>query len=366
MSYIVKDNSKPRTGITTGVCAAAAAKAAALALLTNRPITETTVETDQGLLLSVAVRETRIENDSVACSVVKDAGDDPDVTDGIAIVATVTKTGKSIGIDGGEGVGRVTKPGLKIPVGQAAINPVPLRMIRREIERACRQTGYHGGLDVLISVPKGMEIAQRTMNERLGIVSGISILGTTGIVEPMSEKAIVDTLKTEIDMRLAENTTDLLVTPGNYGREFARSELEFDIAKAVKCANFIGEVLDYVHFLGLEKMTLVGHAGKLIKLAGGIMNTHSSVADCRMEIFAAHCALQGASMKMVRAIMNCVTVDAAMELIRTWEFRQQVWESIGRKIAFHLNFRTKGTPVVEFFVFTLEEGLLIHSNSNVC
>ncbi len=366
MNYIVKNNRKLRTGITTGTCAAGAAKVATLTLLTKQPVTETTVETDRGILLSIAIHETCIEHDSVTCSVIKDAGDDPDVTDGIEIVATVKKTEKGICVNGGEGVGRVTKPGLKIPVGQAAINPVPLRMIRREVENVCKQTGYSGGLDVLISVPQGKEIAKKTMNGRLGIVSGISILGTTGIVEPMSEKAIVDTLKTEIDMRLAENKHDLLVTPGNYGREFARSDLGFDIDKAVKCSNFVGEVLDYVHFLGLEKMTLVGHAGKLIKLAGGIMNTHSSVADCRMEIFAAHCALHGASTKMVHEIMDCVTVDAAMELVRTWEFRRKVWESIGRKIAFHLNFRTKGLPIVEFFVFTLEEGLLIHSNSNVC
>ncbi len=365
MNYIVKHNRTLRTGITTGACAAGAAKAAALTLLTTRSVTETTVQTEQDVLLSMAVQETRIENDSVACSVLKDAGDDPDVTNGMEIVATVTKSDKGIHVDGGEGVGRVTKPGLKIPVGQAAINPVPLRMIRREVESVCRQVGYRGGLDVLISVPQGREIAKRTMNERLGIVSGVSILGTTGIVEPMSEKAFIDTIKMEIDMRLAENPNNLLVTPGNYGRNFARSELGFDLDKAVKCSNFIGEVLDYVHFLGLKKLTLVGHAGKLIKLAGGIMNTHSSVADCRMEIFAAHGALQGASTKTVHDMMHCVTVDAAMKLIHTWESRRQVWESIGRKIAFHLNFRTKGVPVVEFFVFTLEEGLLVHSNSNV-
>ncbi len=359
MNYIIKNNRKLRTGITTGACAAGAAKAAALTLLTKQPVTTTAVQTDQDVLLSIIVHPTHMENDSVACSVVKDAGDDPDVTDGIEI------SEKGIRIDGGDGVGRVTKPGLRIPVGQAAINPVPLRMIRREVGNVCKQVGYSGGLDILISVPQGGKIAKRTMNERLGIVSGISILGTTGIVEPMSEKALVDAMKTEIDMRLAEDKNNLLVTPGNYGREFARSELGFDIDKAVKCSNFIGEVLDYVHFLGLEKMTLVGHAGKLIKLAGGIMNTHSSVADCRMEIFAAHCALHGATAKMVHEMMNCATVDAAVELIRTWKLCRQVWESIGRKIAFHLNFRTKGVPIVEFFVFTLEEGLLIHSNTDV-
>ena len=366
MNSVIRNNKRLRTGITTGACAAAAAKAAALMLLANQAVTEMTVETDQGVLLSVAVSETKIQNGIVACSVIKDAGGDPDVTNGIEIIATVTKTESNIHIDGGEGVGRVTRPGLKIPVGHAAINPVPLRMIRQEVMKICEQTSYSGGLDVLISVPRGTEIARKTMNSRLGIISGISILGTTGIVEPMSEKAIIDTIKTEIDMRLAENEHPLLVAPGNYGREFARSELGLDIGKAVKCSNFIGEVLDFVHHRGLEKMTLVGHAGKLFKLAGGIMNTHSSVADCRMEILAAHCALCGAAPPMIREIMDGVTIDAALKSIHDQEFRQRVMESIGRKIAYHVNFRTRGIPVVEFFVFTLEEGLLIHSHSTAC
>jgi cobalt-precorrin-5B (C1)-methyltransferase len=364
MNFSDRNNKRLRTGITTGTCAAAAAKAAALTLLADKSVTETTVETDQGVFLSVIVSETKTRNGAVACSVIKDAGDDPDSTNGVEIIATVTKTENGVRIDGGEGVGRVTKPGLKIPVGHAAINPVPLRMIRQEVTKICEQTGYPGGLDILISVPRGEEIAKKTMNERLGIVGGISILGTTGIVEPMSEKAIIETIKTEIDMRISGNEKHLLVAPGNYGRDFARSELGLDIDKAVKCSNFIGEVLDYVHGLGLEKMTLVGHAGKLFKLAGGIMNTHSSVADCRMEIIAAHCALCGATAELIREIMDGVTVDAALKSICDLEFRRRVMESIGRKIAYHINFRTKGVPVVEFFVFTLEEKLLIHSDSN--
>jgi len=360
------NDKKLRTGITTGTCAAAAAKAAAWTLLTNQSVTETTVETDQGVFLSAVISKTKILSDAVACSVIKDAGDDPDVTNGIEIVATVTKTKEGVRIDGGEGVGRITHPGLKIPVGQAAINPVPLRMIRKEVVKTCERTGYSGGLDVLISVPHGSEVARRTMNERLGIVSGISILGTTGIVEPMSEKAIIETIKAEIDMRLACNENHLLVSPGNYGREFARSELGLDIDAAVKCSNFIGETLDYVHAFGLEKMTLVGHAGKLFKLAGGIMNTHSSIADCRMEIVAAHCALCGATPETIREIMDAVTVDAALQSFRDRELLHRVMESIGRKIARHVNFRTKGVPVVEFFIFTLQEGLLIHSRSNAC
>lgn len=362
MDYVIKNNRKLRTGITTGTCAAAAAKAAALLLLTDQSVGETTVETNRGAQLSVPIDHIERKGDSAEAVVVKDSGDDPDVTNGIEIIATVSLSAvKGVRIDGGRGVGRVTRPGLKIPVGRAAINPAPMAMIRRELERVCEEANFRGGLDVAISVPKGEEIARKTMNARLGIEGGLSILGTTGIVEPMSEKALVDTLKTEIDMHVHGGRKTLLVTPGNYGREFARSELGFDMEGAVKCSNFIGEVLDYARFIGLEKIVLVGHAGKLIKLAGGIMNTHSSMADCRMEIFAAHAAMFDVPGATIRAIMDSVTVDAAMNLIGDRRLLRQIWESIGRKIAFHLDCRTKGMPRVELVVFTLEEGVLIHT-----
>ncbi|MDR1269236.1 MAG: cobalt-precorrin-5B (C(1))-methyltransferase CbiD [Planctomycetaceae bacterium] len=364
MNFVIKNNQKLRTGITTGTCAAAAAQAAALMLLSGESRNTVTVATNQGIQLAVTLSEIKRNENLVMCSVIKDAGDDPDVTDGMEIIATVSKTDNGIVIDGGEGVGRVTKPGLKIPVGCAAINPVPLQMIEREVLNVCRQTDYHGGLHVLISVPKGKDIAGKTMNERLGIVSGISILGTTGIVEPMSEKAIIDTLKAEIDMYAFNGTKTLLITPGNYGREFIRTVLGFDIRQAVKCSNYIGEVLDYALLIGMEKVVLVGHAGKLIKLAGGIMNTHSGVADCRMEIIAAHCAVRGIPSDAICAIMNSVTVEAAMSVIRQYGIQQEVWKSIGRKIAFHLNARTKGNLLVEFIVFTQEDGILIHSCTN--
>jgi cobalt-precorrin-5B (C1)-methyltransferase len=365
VNFVIKNNRRLRTGITTGTCAAAAAQAAVLMLLSNEYHNTVNVTTNQGTVLTVTLSEIKRNENLVTCSVIKDAGDDPDVTDGIEITVTVSKTEHGIIIDGGEGVGRVTKPGLKIPVGEAAINPIPRQMIEREVLNVCRQTGYHGGLCVLISVPKGREIAKKTMNERLGIVSGISILGTTGIVEPMSEKAIIDTLKAEIDMYAFNGTKTLLITPGNYGREFIRAELRFDIGQAVKCSNYIGEVLDYALLIGMEKVILVGHAGKLVKLAGGIMNTHSNVADCRMEIIAAHSAMCGIPSAAIRTIINSVTVEAAMTVIRQYGIQQDIWNSIGQKIAFHLNARTKGNLQVEFIVFTQEDGILIHSCTNL-
>lgn len=364
MAFIIKGSKKLRTGLTTGSCAAAAAKAAAIMLLTGEYIQTVTFKSKTGAH-TVGVSDVSKTGDGLSCSVTKDAGDDPDVTDGIKIVATVFKTEKGIAIDGGEGIGRVTKPGLKIPVGHAAINPVPLEMIEAEVREVCVCHGYSGGFRILISAPRGAEIAKRTMNERLGIVGGISILGTTGIVEPMSDKALMDTIKAEIDMLIAGGAKTLLVTPGNYGLDFARTELGLDMESAVKCSNFIGEALDYAHFAGIERVTLIGHAGKLIKLAGGIMNTHSGVADCRMEIIAAHCGLARASRDVIRAVMDCVTVDAAAEIMMNNNIHEQVWNSIGQRIGFHLRERTQGAVMVSFIVFTQERGVLIASDTAV-
>ena len=364
MDFIVKNNRKLRTGITTGTCAAAAAKASVTLLLSGERLSDTTIATEHGKCLHVAIFNFCIENEIASCSVKKDAGDDPDVTDGIEIVATVTKTNSGINIEGGVGVGRVTKPGLSVKPGCAAINPVPMRTIRHEVENVCKEFAYTGGLNIVISAMDGVKIAEKTMNHRLGIVGGISILGTTGIVEPMSEKAIIDTIKANIDMRLADGDRNLLITPGNYGREFAKCELGFDFDKAVMCSNFIGETLDYVHFLGVKKIVMVGHAGKMIKLAGGIMNTHSSIADCRLEILAAHAAMHGAGAGLVRKVMGSVTVDAAVAIVDDPELLGQIWSSIGKKIAFHLHHRTGGKPVVEFYVFMLENGLVVHGSSD--
>ncbi|MDR1701356.1 MAG: cobalt-precorrin-5B (C(1))-methyltransferase CbiD, partial [Sporomusaceae bacterium] len=253
---------KLRTGVTTGACAAAAAKAAAIALFSGQVVSEIAITAKSGAELKFAVTDAKAANNWAQCAVQKDAGDDPDITNGLKIFASLAKTNTAgIEVDGGSGVGRVTKPGLKVPVGQAAINPVPLEMIKTAVQEVCAQFSHPGGVKVVISVPEGAATAKKTMNERLGIVGGISILGTTGIVEPMSLKAIVETIKTEIDVQLAAGKKELLITPGNYGRDFAADALGLDIAAAIKCANFIGETLDYACESGVKKITLIGHAG---------------------------------------------------------------------------------------------------------
>ncbi|MBO6084265.1 MAG: cobalamin biosynthesis protein CbiD, partial [Candidatus Methanomethylophilaceae archaeon] len=312
-SYVFVNNKKLRRGHTTGTCAAAATKAATEALLSGKPVDTVTIHTPKGITLDLPVEDMCITDSYVSCAVRKDGGDDIDATHGTLVYSKVSKTESGINIDGGVGVGRVTRKGLDQPVGNAAINRVPRSMIKEAVEDVRFNSDYQGGFDIEISVPEGMEIAKKTFNPRLGIEGGISILGTSGIVEPMSETALVNTIKVEMNMRSQGNKV-LLVVPGNYGKEFSQSFPGIDPEKAVKCSNFVGEMLDYAVEIDRD-IVLVSNLGKLVKVAGGIMNTHSRNADSRMEILAANAAMAGASMPIVQTIMGCISTDDALDVI---------------------------------------------------
>lgn len=272
--------------------------------------------TPKGVRVEVPLHDIEISNGRASCSVQKDAGDDPDVTNGIFVHAAVRRTdGRRVAIDGGAGVGRVTRPGLDQPVGAAAINSVPRRMIENAVLAACEEFGYEGGVAVEISVPGGEAIAAKTFNPRLGIEGGLSIIGTSGIVEPMSLRAVADTVRVEMSVLRAGGNEDLILTPGNYGENFLASMPSIALRPHVKCSNFIGESLDAAVDLGFSAVLIVGHAGKLIKLAGGVMDTHSRVADCRMELLALHAALAGAAQPLVRRILEAATVDEGLSLL---------------------------------------------------
>lgn len=359
--YVIKNQKKLALGYTTGSCAAAAAKAAAMTLFTGVPVRQVKLLTPKGIELTLDIEDLTRTSEYVQCAVRKDAGDDPDITHGMLIYACVSRVPQGICIDGGEGVGRVTRPGLAQPVGTAAINPAPRRQIAQALQEIAVQYQYTGGFDVEISIPGGRETAMRTMNPHLGIVGGLSVLGTTGIVEPMSEQALIDTIHTEIAMRYAAGERMLLLCPGNYGEDFAQHTLGLDITRGVKCSNFIGEALDYAVYCGFEGVLLVGHAGKLIKLAAGIFQTHSAYADGRQEIFAAHAALCGASRETIADLMQAVTVDACLDILQREKIDQPVLDSISNKILAHLTRRTSGKfgrPfAVEYVIFTNQHGV---------
>lgn len=253
------------------------------------------------------------------------------MTRGIEIISEVTldNTG-DVKITAGEGVGKVTKPGLQIPVGEFAINPVPRKMIRENIEKYLPEGK---GAVVKIIIPEGKKIAPKTMNSRLGIIDGISILGTTGIARPMSSKAYTDSLKVQIDVAIANGYTDLLFVPGNIGTRIANERLEIEEDAIIEMSNFVGYMLDEANKTGkIKSITLFGHAGKLIKIAAGIFNTKQSVADARREIMTAYTALIGADTKTLREIYECITTEDVIKILDKHDLTTPVFELIADKI----------------------------------
>lgn len=358
-SEVWVEQKKMRTGYTTGSCAAAAAKAAVCMLLSGEVIQQVRLMTPKGVELDLEVEQIQRRQHGVRCAVRKDSGDDPDVTNGIYVYAEVRKEPEpGIYLDGGEGIGRITKKGLEQPVGAAAINRVPRQMILEAVKEQSIRYGYQGGLSVIISAPEGKKLAAKTFNPRLGIENGISILGTSGIVEPMSEKALTDTIFLEMKM-LKENGIDrCCVVPGNYGRDFLAEQLGVDTDQAVKCSNYIGEMIDAAVNLEMRSLLLIGHIGKLIKVAAGVMNTHSRQADCRMEVLAAYAAAEGASAECVQAILSCITTTEALELLKEKGILSGVMERVMERIDFHLRHRAGGSLQVEAIVFSTEDGIL--------
>lgn len=348
---IIKGGKRLRMGYTTGSCAAAAAGAAALLLLGGKTVDTVRIETPANIPVFIDVEESVLTELWARCAVRKDAGDDPDVTDGAMVGCTVSRIPAGIEIDGGKGVGRVTRPGLACAVGTAAINPVPRKMIAEQLTAAALQCGYTGGLRAEVDLPSGEALAARTFNPRLGIEGGISILGTTGIVEPMSEAALVATIHVQLDSLAAAGRDTLLMVPGNYGADFAREQWGLRLDDGVKCSNYIGETLDYAVWVGFRRILLFGHAGKLVKLGLGVMNTHSRVADGRMEMIAAHGALHGLTASRIAALLDCVTVDAADDLLQQWGAADEVWQSVGERVAFHLAARCGPGVEIAFAAF---------------
>ncbi|MBQ7061135.1 MAG: cobalamin biosynthesis protein CbiD [Clostridia bacterium] len=359
--FIVINGKRLRLGYTTGSCAAAAAKAAAYMLLSGRRKERITLETPKGITLELDIEDIEMREGAVSCAVRKDAGDDPDITDGALVYAEVALSEMpGVLIDGGEGVGRVTKPGLDQPVGNAAINSVPRKMIAENVEEVMKLFDCPGGLSVTISIPKGEELAKKTFNPRLGIVGGISVLGTTGIVEPMSEKALVETIRAELSQRRALGFESVLLTPGNYGAEFIKTSLGIDPDIAVQTSNFIGETLDICRELGFEKVLLIGHISKLVKLACNMMNTHSKYGDCRMEILAAYAGAAGAGAELIGSILGCVACDEAVRLMLEADpaLEKRALEGVAQKAHLNLLHRAGDEMKVEMITFSKEYGIL--------
>lgn len=360
--YLVKDGKRLRLGYTTGSCAAAAAKAAAWMLLTDRKKETIRLQTPKGIELNLDVLDIQRSADEVRCAIRKDSGDDPDVTRGTLIFAAVKRSATpGVTIDGGEGIGRVTKPGLDQPVGEAAINSVPRKMIEENVREVCRLVGYGGGISVTISAPEGEVLAKKTFNPRLGIEGGISILGTTGIVEPMSEQALLDTIRVELRQRRENGADYILLAPGNYGADYIRDFIGLDPKTAVLTSNFIGDSLEFCKEFGFHGALLIGHIGKFVKLAGGMWNTHSKFGDCRMELLAAHAASLGLRPEKVSELLSCVMCDDALRILLEEQLYDSVLARLAGRIEFHLQHKC-GEMEVGAMVFSKEYGRLCQTS----
>lgn len=356
------ETKKLRSGYTTGTCASAAAKAAALFLLTGIEPRKVSLTLPAGKCITISVSRCGEEREAgalQACGfqVKKDAGDDPDITHGSWICAEVLeldaqameyqkRQGQGYWLDscpnlyltGGSGVGIVTKPGLSCPVGHAAINPVPRQMILSAVEEVRRRAAYDGNLMIRIVIPEGEKLAEKTFNPRLGIHGGISVLGTTGIVKPMSEEALLATIRLEIHMRAVGGERVLLLAPGNYGETFLQEKWGIPIGKAVLCSNFIADTMHMITMEKLDAVLFVGHIGKLIKVSAGMRNTHSKYGDGRMQELAlvTEQVLNDGSQNVTEQIARCNTTEEAVGILKERGLAEQVLNAVAEKVQMQL------------------------------
>lgn len=356
--FVFYNGKKLRKGYTTGSCATAAATAATAFLFDEEAFEEIQIELPNKENLLIPIAGLEATEDGCQAFVVKDGGDDVDATDGMMIGVKVVKTsGHQIIIDGGSGIGRVTEVGLQIPVGEAAINPVPRKMIEESVRKII---GPKQGAEITVFAPEGEAIANQTMNRRLGILGGISILGTTGIVTPMSEEGWKQSISLELEMKKSQGHRSVILCPGNYGEDFVLNTLKLSSDRIVSMSNFVGYVLKEVQRLEFEKVLMVGHLGKLIKVSAGIFSTHSKDADARTEILIANLALLGMSVAQLKEIQKCLTTEAAGEIIVDAGY-EAVYQVIADKVKQRsedlLKYR-KHEPRIEVVLFSSQRGFL--------
>lgn len=363
-NYVYYNGRKLRKGFTTGTTATAATVAAIRTLLNQEPQETVTVHAANGKIAIFDVEQTDFDEQQASCAIKKDGGDDQDATDGALIFATVKlRDDNEIHLDGGKGVGRVTKEGLANKPGMPAINPTPRRVIKAA---AREELGEKRGINIVISVPEGERIAKLTYNPRLGIVGGISILGTSGVVTPMSESSWKHSISIEMNIHRKRGDNTIVLVPGNYGEDFAKDELGIPNARIVQMSNFVGYVLHETQRLGFTKVLIVGDLGKMIKVAGGIFSTHSKDADARAEIMVANLALMGGvPTAFLRKINQCLTTISMIKMIDEAGY-QEVYQMIADKIklrAEKLLAHREPHVEIDVVIFSRESGFLAASKS---
>lgn len=346
-----------RWGYTTGACAAAGVKAALLFSLGQSCAEVKIISLDKREML-IPIKSIEQNDNVVKVEVVKDSGDDPDITNGATVVTEVRflPGERWLKILGGAGVGKITKPGLALPVGEYAINPGPRKLIAHAVAEIWGDDN-HTGLMVTISVPGGEELARRTLNPSLGIVGGISIIGTTGVLRPMSEDAFKNSLLPQIDVAVAQGRETLIMVPGKIGENIAVS-YGLPREAIVQMSNFVGFMLEGAAERGVKRVLLCGHLGKLSKVAAGVFHTHNRMADARMETLAAHGAALGLPAPQVRQMLNCVTTEEALGVISDENLKKSLCAAIAAKASERAEKYVFGRLKVGTMLVTLKGELL--------
>jgi cobalt-precorrin-5B (C1)-methyltransferase len=346
-----------RYGNTTGACATAAAKAALVTLL-DKPVDRIGIPSPLGIRFEILIKESKkLSDDTAVASVIKDAGEDVDVTNKIEITATVKLTNDDgkITIKGGKGVGTVTKPGLQIPEGESAINPVPRKMIKAGIKEVLPPGK---GVEVRISAPEGEKVAKKTQNSKLGIVGGVSILGTTGVVRPLSMSAYKRSLLPQIDVALAQNYERIFLVPGNIGEKLAKRLFNVPDDAIVQTGDFMGYMLEKAVEKGAKEIVIFGHPGKLVKLAAGIFNTHHKMGDARMEVIAAYAGVLGADTELIQAIMQSNTTEETIKFLEQADLRQQTFDKIAEKVCIRSLERVENKAKINVIIVSMDGKIL--------
>ncbi len=354
---------KDGRGYTTGSCATAAAKAATIGLLSGEIPKIIDIDTPKGIKLCLGVNADELCEEFCSAYIQKDSGEDPDVTNGTLIYAKAEKiTQPKVEIDGGVGVGRVTMKGLGTEIGKAAINKTPIKTITKEVSEVMEHLNYEGGIKITISVPDGERLAAKTYNPRLGVVGGISIIGTTGIVEPMSSKALIDTIKVELGVIKETGAKSIVITPGNYGKTFIDGATKIPEIRVVKASNFLGDAIDMAKSMGFEKILLIGHIGKFIKVAGGVFNTHSNNCDARMEILTAAGIKAGAGNHTLQKILDCISTEEAITLLKDSGYFDETMQFVIEKFDYHIR-RRFDSENIGGMIYSNDHGLLKSSEN---
>lgn len=351
---------KMRCGFTTGSCAAAGAKAALLAHLNNN-VNEVEIFSPQGDKITIPIKNSLKTKDGGIATVTKDAGDDPDITHGIDIIVEVnilSNTNK-IDIKAGQGIGIVTKPGLSVAVGEPAINPGPQKMI---ISAILSVLGDKKGCEVIISIPEGEKLAKKTLNSVLGVKGGLSIIGTSGVVRPMSEEAFKNSLSPQISVAKALGYESIVLVPGKIGQDIAIKQYGLPENAVIQTSNFIGHMLEFAVHEEIKNILLFGHLGKLVKVAAGVFHTHNRIADARMETIAAYMGALGAPQKAIKEILNCTTTEAAMPIIEYYQM-SDLYNLLAKRVSERASRYVFNDLVVGTVIVTLKGKLLGMDNA---